>query len=423
MNPRFNTITFSCSEEVYPGRNTAGGIFHGSLDEYGTDIYGSNIYFPNILSDDDFSFVECRVIKKFGDENGDLQNGFWTKTRVIDPYDLDPYEGTINQMSFQIEGDRYCTFVMQRNLLMRRTGGTWTNDYYGIISDGLNEFLNPDYDDMYVCMEPTGQNLIATQLATIRVAHEFCTIHAPFLAESSGIRNGMLSSIGASKIVVPGRHRGVARYMGEFEVFDPICSKKYWAQPIGDVGLMLARIMDRKLGVWAPAWMNTGNLGGQLGRHVLRSRYGFDDSSIDDKLKVTFILDEKGINPIAFNSEEGLMMLSSKTTEDPYTLSQWCFLEGLMGFDMCKRHIRDNVMRFQIKKPINEYYMDLRKMQVDAILADRLSGASPLWYDAKCDIRGVNDDMSKRQRIFKIRVECKPTIFAEYVELTLDVSI
>ena len=422
-NPLFNTLTFSCSEEVYVGSMTNGGSFQGSFDERGVNTYGENIYFPGILSDDDFSFVECRVIKKIGDEADDLVNGFWTKKRIMDPYDMDMYEGEITNVQFTIEGDRYAELVMNMNLVEKKTGGIWRAEWYNIIRDGLKEALNPDYDDAYIFMEPTGQDAYAADLGTIRAAQEFATIISPFVVPSSAVSGGMLTSIGAQKIVVPARHRAVSRFVGEFEVFDYVTQKKYWCQPIGDVGLMLARIMDRKLGIWAPAWMNTGDLGGQLMRTVQRSRYGFDDTSIEDKLKVTYILDQKGINPIAFNADDGLMILSSKTTEDPYNLSQWCFLEGQMGFDLCKREIRDNVMRLQIKKPINDYYMGLRQAQTEAIVNRRLGGAQPLWYKGTVDVKGVNTELTKKQRDFRIRVDVSPTIFAETVTLELAVNV
>jgi hypothetical protein len=422
-DPYFNTFTFSCTEEVYPGVNTNGGSFTGSFDEFGTDTYGSNIYFPNVLTDDDFSFVEVRVLKKFGDDTDDLDNGFWTHKRAIDPYDMDMYKGEVPQLSFAIEGDRYTNLLMEMNLIEGKTGGIWRPEHAEIIKAGLIEALNPEYDDAYIFIEPSGYENLKQYLSTIRKAQEFATVITPFLIPTSAISNGMVSSVGAQKLIVNGRYRGVSTWCGEFEVFDDITFKKYWRKPIGDVGLMLARIMDLKLGAWSPAWMNVGVVGGQLKSAVLRSKYGYDDSSLEDKLKVTYILDQKGINPIAFSSDDGLMMLSSKTTEDPNTLSNWSFLESQMSFDLVKREIRDNVMRQQIKKPINDYYMGIRQQQVDAILSKRLSGAQPLWYSATCDVKGVNTELTKKMRKFCIRVEVKPTIFAETVELTLSSSV
>jgi hypothetical protein len=422
-DPYANTFTFSCTEEVYPGVVTNGGSFTGSLDENGTDTYGSNIYFPNVLSDDDFSFVEVRVIKKFGDETGDWDNGFWTHKRAVDEFDLDMYSGEVPQLTFTIEGDRYTELLMTMNLVEGKTGGIWRSEHAAILKEGLTEALNGDYDDSWVFMEPSGYDNLKPNLATIRKAQDFATVISPYQIPTSAISNGVITPTGAQKLVVSSRYRGVSTWCGEFEVFDDVTFKKFWRKPIGDVGLMLARIMDEKLGAWAPAWTNVGNLGGQLKSVVLRSKFGYDDSSIEDKLKVTYILDQKGINPISYTSDYGLMMLSSKTTEDPNNINNWSFLEAQMSFDCVKREIRDNVMIPQIKKPINKYYMGIRQMQVDAILAKRLSGQQPLWYEATCDIEGVNNDTTIKQRKFCIKVFVKPTVFAETVELTLETSI
>src|SRR5574344_2167586 len=103
-----------------------------------------------------------------------------------------------------------------------------------------------------------------------------------------------------STIAVAGRLTGTAQYVGEFQVKDAYTGKKYWCQPIGDVGINLCRIIEKKLGGWAPMWNNiTGGLGGQLNRSVLKAKWHFTDSA-------TKILDEKGLNPIIYNSDDGL---------------------------------------------------------------------------------------------------------------------
>jgi len=211
----------------------------------------------------------------------------------------------------------YCTLVMEMNLLEKKTGGVWRSEYRQIIEDGLYEARNVEYDDVYLFMEPTGQEAFKTILPTIRSAQEFATIITPFLITPANITNGIVGTIDAQKLIVNGRGRAIATYAGEFEIFDDITYKKYWVCPIGSIGKMLARIMDRKLGAWTPSWANVDGMGGQLDRPVLRAKYGFDDSNIEDKYKVTYILDSKGINPITLSSEDGLMILSSKTTEDP----------------------------------------------------------------------------------------------------------
>ena len=91
-----------------------------------------------------------------------------------------------------------------------------------------------------------------------------------------------------------------------------------------------------------------------------------------------------------------------------------------MAFLLCKRDIRDNVMRQQIKKPIDEYWMGVRQTQVEAILAKRTTGSNKIWTKAICDIAGVNTDITKAARTFVIYVKVKVTPFSEYVELKFE---
>jgi hypothetical protein len=74
----------------------------------------------------------------------------------------------------------------------------------------------------------------------------------------------------------------------------------------------------------------------------------------------------------------------------------------------------------QILKPINEYWMGIRQMQVDGILAKRTSGTSPIWATAICDIAGQNTPYTKAQRNFVIRVTVKVNVFSETVTLILE---
>jgi len=414
-NPTFNMLTLSCSEQVYLGKTTSGGEFTGSLDEQGKNTFGTIVYWPEILQDDDVSFITVRVNKKFGDDPDDLDaNGFWNHKRILDPHDLDRDGNIPTERIFTIEGDRWCTLVMTMNLLEQRVGGAWNEFYYQIIKDGLTEALLPEYDDVYIFMEPTGQGIFKSDLLAINKNQELAAVISPVLLQPNG--RGVLTDALAQKIVVAGRASMTtnAQYAGEFEYYDPITKKKYWCQPIGDVACNLARIIERKYGGWAPAWYNiAGDLGGQLKRTVLRSRYQFEDEA-------TRTLDVKGINPIAFTSDDGLMILSHKNTQDPNNPSDWSYIGHSLSFQLVKREIRDNVMRPQILKPINDYWMALRQTQVDGILAKRTTGSSPIWASATCDIPGVNTPYSKAQRNFMIKVTVKVNVFSEVVTLVLE---
>jgi hypothetical protein len=413
-NPLFNSITLSCAEEVYIGKNTSGGEFVGSLDENGRDTYGSKIYFPEILTDDDVSFIEVRVLKKFGDDVGDLdENGFWKHARVVDPFDIDEDGSTLTEKNFTIEGDRFASLVVEYNKQQQKTGGIWDDMWYQIILDGLLEGMLPEYDDVYIYMEPTGQEVFKSQLAALSKANELAAVISPKILTPNN--RGVFTDTAAQKVIVNGRCSltSNAQYAGEFEYYDPITYKKYWCQPIGDVGCNLARIMEKKYGGWAPAWYNiSGDLGGQLKRVVIRSKYQFEDEA-------THTLDTKGINPIVFTTDDGLMIVSQRTTQDPNNMSDWSYLGHSMSFQLIKREIRDNVMRPQIMKPINEYWMGLRQTQVEGILAKRTGGSSPIWSYGVCDILGQNTPMTKAQRNFIIAVNVRVNVFSELVTLVL----
>ena len=414
-NPLFNALTVSSAEEVYAGTMTSGGEFTGSLDELGTDTFGSGIFFPEILSDDDMSFIEVRVLKKFGDDPEDLdETGFWRHRRIVDPLDMDLDGNKINERSFNIEGSRYASLVMTMNLVQQRTGGIWRPEWTSIIRDGLIEARLPEYDDAYIFMEPTGQETFKTDLRNISQDQELAVVISPKILRPNN--RGVITAAIAQKELVNGRisQRSNAQYAGEFEVRDPTTFKTYWRQPIGDIACNLVRIIERRYGGWAPAWYNiAGDLGGQLKGTVLRSRYQFEDEA-------TKILDDKGINPISFTSDDGLMILSQKTTQNPTFKSDWSFLGHSMSFQLCKREIRDNVMRPQIMKPINEYWMSMRQNQIENILSRRTGGSSPIWSYAGVNIHNQQTQVSRSQRNFVIKVDVRVNVFSESVTLIFE---
>ena len=392
----FNTFTISCTESVYPGEQKTGcSSLQGSLDEEGQDSSGSNIYWLNVLPDDSLSFIEVKVNKTFDDYLDD--NGCYTGVRVS--------SGT----SFTLQGQRYVTNIVETNVENGYNGcATAESKFLPIVKLGWTEFNQSKYDGCYVMMEPTGYEDLKSILSSIRSS----TLKLTTMISPKTITNAEFTT--PSKITVSGRLTGTAQYVGEFQLKDAYTGRKYWIQPIGDVGVNLCRIIEKKYGGWAPMWNNiTGGLGGQLNRAVLKAKWDFSDDA-------TKVMDEKGINPIIYNADDGMMIVSQKTTQDPTNLTDWSYLGHSMAFDLLKREIRDNVMRPQIGKPNDSYWQNIRQQQVNAILDKRISGSQPIWAGATCDIAGVNTDAIKAQRKFAIYVKCKVNIFSEIVVLTLE---
>lgn len=402
----YNTMTFKVMEEVYPGEMMNGGEFTGSFNEKGKDSYGANIYWPNVLNDDDMSFIEIHPDKTF-DEDLD-SHGIYTGTRIVDDkltYDL---TGTLVPTTFdlKLKGQRYVAYAVEQNIKDGATGGSWRDEFQMVVKQGWTEAFDSQYDDVFIFMDPTGEEFVHTQHASLVMTHKLAIAISPKNITKAEFTN-------PSKITVTGRSKQTAQFAGEFQYYDAYTGKSFWMKPIGDIGLMCARIYDFKMGGWPPAWYNYNDMGGQLPRAVLKARWNFSDTA-------TKIMDEKGINPIVYNSDDGLMVTSSKTTQDPNNLTDWSYLEHVMAFLLCKRDIRDNVMRQQIKKPIDEYWMGVRQTQVEAILAKRTTGSNKIWTKAICDITGVNTDITKAARKFVIYVKVKVTPFSEFVELMFE---
>lgn len=399
----FNTITFSCSEEVWPGEKTSGGTFTGSLSETGKDSYGSNIFFPNVLNEEDFSFIDFVPVKTFDEDLDDT--GIFTKTRIIDDILEEDMEGhsLSKTYSLTLKGQRTVTGAVNKNIKAGVLGGTWCDDFDTVVNAGWTEAMSAEYDDVYIFIDPTGRESIHSKMPSVLNIHKLAIAISPKLLSKMDFNN-------IDQVVTTVRNERMALYAGEFKVYDSYSGKYYWCTPIGDVALSLARIFEFKLGGWAPAWFNYGGVGGQLSRNVLSAKWKFSDND-------TEVLDKKGINPIIYNTDDGLMVVSQKTLQDPNNLTDWGYLGHVMSFVLCKREIRDLVMRPQLLKPIDDYWYEVRQTQLDSILARRLSGSTKIWTAAIGEVASVNNDKTKAQRKFCLRVRVKVTPFSEWVEL------
>lgn len=406
----FNTITLSCSEEVYPGEMMSGGEFTGSLSETGKDTYGANIYWPNVLSPDDFSFIEVHPVHTLEEISGALDpNDFiYEKARIVDSKLMfDKLDTSIpSTVTRNLKGQRYVTSLVNKNVKAGTVGGSWVDGFTSVIKQGWNEAFDDEYDDVFIFMDPVGEEFIHTMQASLAQTHQLAIYLSPKIVTQQTFVN-------PNKMTVTGRSKLCAQYAGEFKYYDSYTGKSFYMKPIGDVGLMCGRIFENKLGGWAPAWYNYQGMGGQLPRAILSSKYNFSDAA-------TKILDTKGINAIIYNTDDGLMAVSSKTTQDPSEGGDWEELGHVMSFVLCKREIRDNVMRPQIKKPIDDFWINKRQQQVDAILEKRTTGSNKIWNSAVCDIAGQNNATTRAARNFVIYVRVKVNVFSETVTLKFE---
>lgn len=396
-NVLYNSYFNKAVEEDSEGEIHTSGAFTGSLDEFGVDENGADCYWQELIPPgDSVVYAEPYVERTFDDDLD--ENGIYTGYRV-------------EEATLPVSGQRYVDYVVQKNIAAGCTGGECTTaplaiqkKFAKIVKEGLLEAVKPKYEDCSVFFECTGIDSLKAYLGSIRTVHYTATIITP---------KNVTSIANTKTLNVAGRCRGTAQYCQELQYKDKNLRKKYYACPIGAVATMLLRIMSGYLGGVAPMWENEGDVGGQISdllqRQPVKARWDFTDPD-------TKVMDEKGINPILMDEDDGVMIVSHRTTEQ--NAGDWSFLGHSMGFDLCKREIRDNVMKPQIGKKISPHWITKRQLQLDKILGKRLSGDDPMWAEAKGDISKANNDYTRAQKIFCIPVTVKVRPFSEKVRLT-----
>lgn len=393
----FNTTTLTCTQEVYPGSQT-NGLFNmqGSLDEEGVNSSGQNIYWLNALPEDSLSFVDVVPVDTFN-KYCDTK-GSYTAKRIAD--------GT----KITLKGQRYITKVVNDNIAAG-VNGCAANDglFIPAVKQGWNYMMTDTklYDDAYVAFDCTGYEDLKPLLLSCRDTFKLTTFISPKTISDAEFKN-------PSQVTVSGRGTGTAQYVGEFMQKDPYTGKKFWMRPIGYVALMLCKIIDLRLGGAAPMWENDSmGLGGQLAVNVLKARWPFNDAA--EK-----VFDSKGLNPIIYSASTGVMITSQRTTMDPTNETDWSFLGHSMAFDLCKRAIRDNVMRPQIGKLNSPFYQEMRHRQTAAILDERTTGSNSIWAAYEVEVEKVNTTLVKMKREFAIYVRVQVRPFAEKTVLTFE---
>lgn len=408
----YNQITISCSE-VIDGETISGGSFTGSLSETGEDSRGNLIFFPNVLNDEDFSFISIAVNKTFDDLLD--AHGIYTGNRIID--DKMIFDTNKNTMSASktvyLQGQRWMEKSVEDNLLNDLPGGQLTDDQESALLKSYDVYSQSDFDDVYLFMDPAASEEIQEKFASIRTTSKSGQMFATFLSSRS------LSDSEAetpSTIVVHGQAKGCAQLVNEFKFYDSSLGKFYYRTLVGPYGVKCADIMKNKNGGAAPAWMDYNGMGGQL---------SYSGTCLDQKWKFTEddleTMDGKGLNPVTMD-QDGVMVTSQKTTYSPDVISDWSYLAHSMSFDIFKRNVRDQVMRPQIMKPINDTFMTLRENQVKDLIGLRTSGPKKCWTEGTCIINDsrINNDQTKAQRQFRILVRVKVEPLTETISLTFE---
>lgn len=186
-----------------------------------------------------------------------------------------------------------------------------------------------------------------------------------------------------------------------------------WSPMVGVRAAMQCLIIRDGLGGIAPEYLNSNEMGGQLGIDssvVLHYNY----SSADQKK-----LGKKNFNPVIKDNTYGIMVVDQKTSKAGAT-TDWSYIGHVCSFLLLESQIKTQVMIPQLGKANNPYYRELRADQVNQLLRSRLNGSNSIWEWAEVDTStntGCNDTYAQKEKKFVINVRVKPYPYSEIVEL------
>lgn len=400
VNPSWNMFTFEVTEEDEEGEIHTSGTFTGSLDEMALNENGSECFFEEIFPADSATYAELHAYDTFEDDLDD--KGYYTGYRFGDA-------------ELTATGQRYMDSIVAENIANGNTGGNCSDATVAIqkqfaraMKASMDEACAPKYDDARVFVECSGIDSVKETFTAVRKAHMMSMIVSPKLIDANTFAK-------MSSMTVSGRCRGSVQYCQELQFKDKNTRKKYYATPVGAMAAMIMTIKRDALGALQADWINKGGMGGQIddffiGRTPKKARWDFTD---DD----TKVMDTKGVCPILMDVDDGVMAVSSCTTE--LNAGDWVDIGNCSAFDECKREIRDKVMKPQIEKKINPFWISQRESDAQDILDQWATGASDApWALGEADCTKCNNDYTKAQKIFNIKVRVRVHPFSKWVKLT-----
>jgi hypothetical protein len=367
-----NLISISLAEETMPGKISSGGTVTGSLVQTSVDGYGSDNYIETLIPADAKLFIEVNQIKPF------------TSAVALK---------IANGTTFSLVGTRAAA------------NGTGIATTASVLAAGWDVAASDQFDDVNIFMEPLGDSSLKTVLSGQRTNNHKLSTYITAVTGSS-VAN-LITARTASPSV-----RGLAYYANQFLRKENYTSTKFYSNCIGAIGTKLAKIMQDKMGGWAPMYTDHGGLGGQL---AIGAESQYIKLSNEDQQA----FDAIGLNAIILDSFNGPMIIGQKSAQSPGDLNDWSYLGHSMAFDLFKKELRDGVLTPQIGKPNDTNFQNIRQIQAQAILNKRIGGANKIWTAGVVDAISMNDDVTKAARKFKLLVQVKVTTFSEYVDLTL----
>lgn len=199
-------------------------------------------------------------------------------------------------------------------------------------------------------------------------------------------------------------NEGLAFYWNYFKIKDTFNNSTAITNLMGRVAGKHGDILDLGFGGYSPSWIDENGMGGQLGGGIIESVW---DAS-EDNLQT---LDESQINPIMFDTNYGVMILSHRTAQ--VSLSDYSYIPHVGLRD----YLVENIVTQALPRQYTKLNDDFHRSQVANLTRQIILTTTDLLedFEVKCD-RENNDDDVRQLRKFVLQVAVKYITFTETIE-------
>jgi hypothetical protein len=203
--------------------------------------------------------------------------------------------------------------------------------------------------------------------------------------------------------------RGIYFYWNWGKAKDSINNSYLYSPLMGRVAGKHAAMVDVFNGL-APSWIDENGHGGQLGSGIIEMVTDPSESDLE-------LLDTAQINPIIFDPQYGVMIVSDRTSLT--TLSDYSYIPHSRVADYCISNIVTNALPFQLTKLNDITHRTQVRGLAEAIVNPLKAAPYSLLRGAVvvCDETN-NTDAALAQRKFVLQVGVKFTPFSETILFT-----
>lgn len=337
----------------------AGYPKNGSIVDGTKDGFGATVFIDDLLADTDFV--------------GGIANTAATFSSFVDDTDYVDFDG----------GSRGTTTITE-------------------LTTGWDYFQQKRTYPVDIFFDTTAVSGISALFAVLRSTYQKYSAYLMPLANSAA------SEAVANKVIESVSSRGVYYYWNWARVRDSYNNSSFWTTLMGSVATKHAQMYNVYNGL-APAWIDENGHGGQISAGVIEMAY--DPSEVELQA-----MDVGAVNPIVFDPQYGVMIVSQKTSLT--SLSDYSYIGHSRTADYIIKNTLEQVLPYQIVKLNDADHRNRASIKASSILSPL--GIAPVnllreWVVICDETNNTDEVLNRREFLIEIRVKFTP--FSESIKL------